>query len=385
MARVLVIDSDYDSAGTAIERALEAFPLDVRGKSVLVKPNILGSHPPDRHVDTHPAVVAALVSALEARGARVAVGDNPGVSGYGEVERCARASGLLEASRGTFVNLARDTVMVDLPGRGEKVNVSKLVLDADVLISVPKFKTHTLTGMTGAIKNSFGHVVGGNKARLHMRYGSPKRFSEMLVDVYRIRVPDLVIMDAVVGMQGNGPSAKTLYDVGKIIASDDGVALDAVAARMMGFHPHRVRMLSRAAELGLGAIDPSSIEVSGEAGRLGGFSRPVPAVPRLLGTGFIRVFFPDSGRPRFDVAEAACNSCGTCAGACPAGAIELSGGVPGWDYSRCIACYCCMELCPRQAIARHPTARTRALLFLRGHRADRHHADGPAPPGISSP
>lgn len=364
MARVLVLESDYESVEADVERIMSEFPLELEGKTVLVKPNMLGPYPPDSYVNTHPSLIRALVTRLRAAGALVTVGDNPGTQGYGAVARSAEVSRIADASMGAFENLSGSIESVALAGGRANVNVSKAVLDADLLISVPKFKTHTFTRITGAIKNSYGFLVGGDKARLHLEFPGYREFSELLVDVYRVRPPDLCIMDAVVGIQGNGPSNRSYYRAGKLLASDNGVAMDAVMARMMRMKPHKVRMLAYASEIGLGTIDVEGIVVNGNSEPLKGFRKPAPGVPQLLGSTWIGAFFPDLGHPRFDVDEDSCNGCGRCADACPAGAIRLQDGIPEYDYDRCISCFCCMELCEQQAISLHDTIRTRVYRLM---------------------
>ena len=136
------------------------------------------------------------------------------------------------------------------------VSVSKIAMEADFIISLPKFKTHGLTVITGAIKNSYGLLPGAQKAKLHKAAGNAERFHELLVDVFRLRVPDLFIVDAVVGMEGNGPASPDLREIGLILASDNAVAMDAVIATMMGCEPARLRFLQKAKEAGLGDYDP---------------------------------------------------------------------------------------------------------------------------------
>ncbi len=367
-AKVVVLEASYDDMRRAVDAALDRFELEVRGRTVLLKPNMLGVYEPESHANTHPSVIRALVERLRAGGADVVVGDNPGTSGYGAVERSATVSGIREASLGAFENIARDPVVVRLRGRDEEVSVSRRVLEADVVISVPKFKTHTYTRITGAVKNSYGYLVGGDKARLHLEYPGFNSFSEIVTEVYRLRPPDLVVMDAVVGIQGNGPQNRFLYRAGKLLVSDNGVALDSVMARMMGMKPERIRMLEYAEEIGLGPIAEDRIDVEGDASRLKRFRRPIPAVPQRFGAGWVKAFFPGISRPRFDVDEGLCDSCGSCARACPAGAVVVEDkGPPRYDYDRCIACYCCMELCPRTALSVHESLRMK-LYSLLGYR-----------------
>lgn len=364
MQRVLVADAKYEAIDGALDRVFEEFPLEVSGKTVLLKPNMLGCYVPESHVNTSPELVKALVERFRSAGGEVIVADNPGARGYGLVEKSGEVSGLSEAAMGAFKNISLEVEAVELPHSGVTVNVSRIVRQADVLVSVPKFKTHTLTGISGAIKNSFGFVVGGDKARMHRELGTYRDFSRMLVGVYQLRVPDLVIMDGVVGMEGNGPSGKDLYPVGKVLASDNGVALDAVMARMMGMRPEKIEMLEFARAMGLGETDISRIEVVGNGEPLSKFRRPMSTIPRLIPGALMERFYPDLDRPRFDIDPDACNSCRNCADICPGGAIAMEDGRPSYDYSKCISCYCCMELCPRQAIELHDSFRVRVYRRL---------------------
>jgi uncharacterized protein (DUF362 family)/Pyruvate/2-oxoacid:ferredoxin oxidoreductase delta subunit len=358
MSKVLVLDASYEEIDSALDRVLAEFPLDVGGKTVLLKPNILGPYAPESHVNTSPAIVKALVGRLRSAGATVTVSDNPGAHGYGAVDKSGKLSGIMEASMGAFESMSTPVETMRLPGKDLTVNVSRKVLDTDVLISLPKFKTHALTTISGAIKNSYGFIVGGEKTRLHKDFPNYRAFSEMLVDVYLFRVPDLVIMDGIVGMEGNGPSAKTLYNVGRILASDNGICLDSVMTHMMGLRPDRIPMLAHAHRRGLGEIDVSRIEVEGRAVPLKDFHAPGRA-PQLMPGRLIQMFYPDLDKPRFRVDPEACNACGNCSDVCPGGAIFIEEKRPRWDYSNCVSCYCCMELCSQQAIESRDSLRVR--------------------------
>ena len=165
----------------------------------------------------------------------------------------------MEAAKGYYQNIGNDSLQVDFnPDFMPTVSLSRIVLDADIIISLPKFKTHGLTVITGAIKNSYGFLPGAQKAKLHKAAGSPERFHEVIVDVFRLRVPDFFLVDAVVGMEGNGPASPDFRDIGLILASDNAVALDAVMATMMGCEPGRLRFLQKAKEAGLGDYDLES-------------------------------------------------------------------------------------------------------------------------------
>ncbi|GFK93204.1 Ferredoxin-2 [Fundidesulfovibrio magnetotacticus] len=353
MPIVMTRAADYQDCQDAVRRAFELFPLPLAGAKVMIKPNVLRPARPEEAVTTHPAVLEAVVRCVEEHGpACVTVGDNPGLHGYGANEASFERCGLMEAARGHYRNIGQDAVEVPFAeGYGGRLQVSRAVMESDVFISVPKFKTHGLTGITGAIKNSYGILPGAQKAQLHRLAGGHERFHHVVTDVFRLRAPDLVIMDAVLGMQGNGPASKDLRWVGRVLASDSSVALDAVMARMMGIDPARLPFLVRARDLGLGSFDHADVELDGELLLLEGFRHP-PLDDAAQGhADGLRRILEERALARPVVDAAACTGCGTCAAQCPAQALAMEDGLPVVDAQACIACYCCQEMCPEKAIA----------------------------------
>lgn len=352
MSKVLILDCpNYESVENKIDQVFKEFPREWKGKNVLVKPNMLNSRSPQSGSDTHPALVKAVTRRLLDAGAEVTVGDNPGTFGKSSNEECAKGSGIEEASLGRYINIGQDAVNVEIKSRfTQQLAVSKAVLDADIIVSLPKFKTHTLTQITGAIKNMFGIVVGGDKSRMHGISGSSKNFSELLVDIYQIRPPDLTIMDAVIGMEGNGPSSGNLRLIGNIIASEDSAAVDAVMTTMMGKRPEKIHILKVARERGLGEIDLSKMEIIGKLEAIKDFQMPstfLCNVAGRLGNNQIFRFFMER-KPVILPDE--CKGCGICAKSCPVGGITLVDKIPVINRKVCIKCYCCQELCPNDAV-----------------------------------
>jgi uncharacterized protein (DUF362 family)/NAD-dependent dihydropyrimidine dehydrogenase PreA subunit len=351
--KVLILEAAYDAAllQRRMQEVLDAFPLALDGKSVLVKPNLLGPWGGETGIITHPMVVRAVVDALEERGARVQVGDNPGLRGYGRVGQVGKTSGLKEMIGEEWVNITASPRRVPIKSRFiTETAVSAQVLDCDLLVSVPKFKTHVSTIITGAVKNSFGFLVGGEKARMHAVASRHRDFGELLVDIYELRVPDLVIMDAVTAMEGNGPSCEDIRDVGRILAARNGVALDTVMAEMMGIAADKVSTLVTAGERGLGPVRMEDIEVEGPLERIKGFKQP-STIPRMSWTAPVqRLIFSFIARQTLRVDPKRCTACRTCEKSCPVGAIEVD-GLPVFDTEKCTSCYCCYELCPEHAIS----------------------------------
>jgi uncharacterized protein (DUF362 family)/Pyruvate/2-oxoacid:ferredoxin oxidoreductase delta subunit len=351
-SRVLIHAADYENIRGAVDRAFEVFPLDVKGKKVLVKPNVLRASEAEEGIVTNPAVLRAVVEKVESLGpASLIVGDNPGLFNYGDNELSFQKTGLMEAAKGYYRNIGNESERVDFnPEYMKSVGVSRAVMEADIFISLPKFKTHGLTIVTGGIKNSYGILPGAQKARLHRAAGSPERFHEMIVEVFRLRVPDLFIVDAVVGMEGNGPASPDLRDIGLVLASDNAVALDAVIAAMMGLDPGRLRFLQKAKEMGLGEYDLDSIEIIGELARLPGFKLPPLGGEYIHDNEAVQAFVAKraSVLPKAD--PSLCTSCSNCVEHCPVSALRMEGAIPIVDSKTCISCFCCQEICPEKAM-----------------------------------
>ncbi len=353
MSKVMIHPATYENVHQAVDLAFELFPLKLRDKKVLIKPNVLRASEAKEGIVTNPAVLSAVVGKVEIMGAAsIVVGDNPGLFSYGANEESFIKTGLMEASRGHYQNIGNDSVKVAFNAEFlPAVSISRAVMEADIIISLPKFKTHGLTVMTGAIKNSYGILPGALKAMLHKAAGSPERFHEVVVDVFRLRVPDLFIVDAVVGMEGNGPASPNLRNIGLVLASDNAVAVDAVIATMMGCEPGRLRFLQKAKEAGLGDCDLKTVEIIGELKRLPGFKLPPLGGEALLRNESMQSMIHNRTilRPQADPAR--CTGCGTCVDHCPVSALAINGNLPQVDAGICIACFCCQEMCPEKAIA----------------------------------
>jgi len=353
MQSVMIHPASYRDCRAAVDRAFALFPTAIQGRKVLIKPNVLRPAHPEEAITTHPAVLEAVVDAVAARGpASIVVGDNGGLMAYGANEESFERCGLVQASRGYYKNVGLEAVEMPFdPAYGGKVSISKDIAQADVLISLPKFKTHGLTCLTGAIKNSYGLLLGAQKANFHKLSGGSAGFHEMLPLVYALRVPDLIIMDAVIGMQGNGPASTELRYIGRILASDNGVALDAVVARMMGVDPARIGFLVKALAMGLGDYREEAITIDGVFTAVEGFRTP-PLDQREIEAhrGNLDTLVDDrlARRPAADPEK--CSACGVCVAQCPQEALAFQGRIPVVDAGACIACYCCQEMCPEKAM-----------------------------------
>jgi uncharacterized protein (DUF362 family)/NAD-dependent dihydropyrimidine dehydrogenase PreA subunit len=352
MSSVMIHPATYENVRQAVDRAFELFPLELQGKKVLIKPNVLRASEAKEGIVTHPAVLRSVVEKVETmRPASIIVGDNPGLASYGANEEAFSKTGLLEAAKGYYQNIGNDSKKVAFnPDFMPTVSISQAVLDADIIISLPKFKTHGLTVITGAIKNSYGFLPGAQKAKLHRAAGSAERFHEMLVDVFQLRIPDLFLVDAVIGMEGNGPASPDLRTIGLILASDNAVALDAVMAMMMGCQPGQLRSLQKAKERGLGDYDLNTIELIGELRRIPDFKLPPISGEANLGNEFIQTAIRSRTIMHPLADPDLCTGCGTCVDQCPVSALSMINNIPQVDAETCITCFCCQEICPEKAI-----------------------------------
>ncbi len=382
----------------AVELSLGAGWKAAVREPVLVKPNVLSPHKPADGVCTHPAVLRAVLRLLQETGAKdISVGDSSGGSGTRSTatDKALEASGLADAARDMGARLRsfdhEKAVSVPNPrGPAHRTLVlAEPALEASRsgwLVSVPKLKTHALTLLTGAVKNLFGTVPGAAKRETHRQNPSPDSFADALVDIAIVLQPKLHVVDAVMAMEGEGPSGGPLVKLGLIVAGSDPVAVDAVLAAIAGVDPRKVPTIRLGGERGLGESSLARIEVVGvpvaeATGKR--FRLPVvSSVARLAPPGLVRaaVSFMVT-RPAFEADK--CKLCAVCAQNCPAGALQVRKGlrVPELDDERCIACFCCSELCPERAVYirwRNPVAR---VIFGTGRGARRGQPVGPATGG----
>ncbi len=352
MAKVMIRPATYENVRQAIDKAFEIFPISLAGKKVLLKPNVLRISEAKESIVTNPAVLRAVVDKVESMGpSAIVVGDNPGIFSYGSNEKSFATTGLMEAAKGYYQNIGNDSQKVAFkPEFMSEVSLSQAVLDADIIISLPKFKTHGLTVMTGAIKNSYGFLPGAQKAMLHREAGNPERFHELIVDIFRLRIPDFFIVDAIVGMEGNGPASPDLREIGLILASDNAVAVDAVIATMMGCEPGRLRFLQKAKEAGLGDFDINRIEIIGELKKLPGFKLPPLGGEANMSNEGLQTLIKGRTLLRPQTDPDLCNSCGKCVEQCPVSALSMCDNFPQVKADTCIVCFCCQEICPQKAI-----------------------------------
>lgn len=349
----------------ALERALE--PLGgmerfVRpGQTVLLKPNLLRKANPEEAITTHPALVRATALLVKKAGGKPIIGDSPGAAlahTRNTLLKLYRACGLERVAIETGSDLALEAgcQTVSLP-RGKTVKRIEIIdcaLQADVIINLPKLKTHSFTLLTGAVKNLFGVVPGLIKAAYHAKLPDLDDFSSMLVDITDFINPALTIVDGVWAMEGHGPSAGDRRESGLIVVGTSPAAVDAVLCRIIGIDPFSVATVRECVKRGLLKPDLSGIEIRGEtidSVRQENFK--IPPGRRHNFPGWMMPFMPVAKyllttRPRINRKK--CVGCGDCERACPVNVITMKNSKAEIKLSGCIRCFCCHETCPHRAI-----------------------------------
>ncbi|MCG6881008.1 MAG: DUF362 domain-containing protein [Deltaproteobacteria bacterium] len=376
MSKVLVMESSYENCAEAVERAFAAFPLEIAGKRVVIKPNALKPCNPDTDTAmvTHYKILEAVIKKVETLGPRkILVGDSVGTEFYGRSDEVCTEVRFKEVAGPYYTNMSKNLRMVKLMHPFEReVAVLADVLDAEVYISLPKMKTHGLTMTSGGIKNNYGLLSGAQKSWYHYYTVSPERFARILVEMFRLRPPDLVIMDAVLAMAGYGPASPITYPANKILASDDAAALDTVEARMIGFEPEQVPLLMLAREFGLGETRLENIQVEGNAATLPGYPKPEEppeasyAYKAGVGTGSTsRSYYRErvAFRPVIDVEKCRFKQgCNACMDICPTRALTSGKSSPNLAPDQCVLCSACKEVCEYGALELLPDSEIMARL-----------------------
>lgn len=376
MADVAIVRcADYAAVEEPLRQALElAGGLDwvQPGMKVALKVNLVSGGKPDSAITTHPALVAALARLLVARGAEVRVGDSPGGLYTAAFLNHIYAASGMTAVEETGARLNRDFSQREVlfpEGKTLRAFQYTAWLDwADAVINVCKLKTHGMMGMSCAAKNLFGVVPGTLKPEYHFRHSHPDDFADMILDLDDYVRPRMNVCDAVVGMEGNGPTAGTPRAVGAVLAARNPHALDLACAHIIGIRPGDVPTLAAAQRRGYIPDSAAALEIAGELFCVPGyrliqqrssieFMQALPGPLGPLAGKVMRRFL--RARPAVD--KAACVGCEQCARLCPAHAIQMRRARPHIDRRACIACFCCQEFCPKGAMYVKRTAIARVL------------------------
>jgi uncharacterized protein (DUF362 family) len=337
---------------------------------VLLKVNLIGPKASDSAAVTHAEFVRAMVRILKSRNCTVWIGDSSGgaIAGIAPTAQSFKVSGyekVAEEEGAEIKNFDREGVVAVQPQSqcGEMMYIAKPMFDADVVINLPKLKTHSAQIFSGAVKNVFGCIPGLRKAKYHKMAPEPSDFGQIICDIHQASKIQLHIMDGILAMQGEGPTAGKPYQANKILISEDPLALDAVAAKMVGIGLEDVPILETARKRSLGEGWLKNITLAGDYNkvpRLEGFKLPkrFGTVKKRNSKVLVKVIDFFSTHPRINLSK--CQKCNMCVESCPVGAIDRETKII--NYAACIDCMCCHELCMFKAVELKNSNRAAGLI-----------------------
>jgi len=350
-------DYEPERVGQAVRRAVDLLggisAFVKPGDRVLIKPNLLKACSPSGAVTTHPEILRAVIRLVREAGGKALVGDSPG---FGELRKVCERSGIMDVVLQEGATLAdmEEAVAVKNNGQFQRFEIARAVHEADLVLNLPKLKTHGMMTLTGAVKNLFGCIPGRRKVQWHFNTGVNRdAFARMLVELSALIKPRLTIMDAIVGMEGNGPGSGDPRPIGVVLAGQDPVALDVVSGAMVGVDPSLLYVVRAAAAAGIGETQLERIRILGaalESVMVSGFRLPPQEHLEWRVPEWTRGFLKDALTTRPVIDHARCIRCGICQGHCPQGAIDSAAGRLEIRYRNCIRCFCCQEFCPQGAI-----------------------------------
>ena len=327
-----------------------------KGNRVLLKPNLLYGKAPEKVVTTHPSIVKGMIKIVREAGGVPFIGDSPGVGGLRRTAEKAGIKGVADEMNCPLVEFDRPVLSTKGVGtQFKQLEIDQAVLDVDVIINLPKWKTHGQTLLTLGVKNLFGCIPGPRKALWHLRAGdNHKLFAQVLVDLYQAVKPPLTVLDGIVGMEGNGPNSGRPIPLGLILASNDALSIDQVVCDLLGISRRALPTNRVAFEQGIGR---DGIEVLGE--RVEDVKIPHFQFPPLSGAdwslpGFVRRALKNALSTKPVMEEGKCVLCNRCVEICPSKALERKEKGLIFDYGKCIRCFCCQEICSEGAITVEP-------------------------------
>jgi uncharacterized protein (DUF362 family) len=317
-----------------------------KGQKILLKVNLLNASEPSKAVVTNPLLVKKTAEAVLKNGGIPIIGDSPsGQFTKRRLKKVYEKGGYTAISRDLGIELNYDVTTKKIPiphgKRLKKSPICNFILQADTIIALPKIKTHSYMIMTLATKIMYGAVPGLTKAKYHSLYIKRSSFSDMLLDILSVVTPDLIIMDGIVGMQGQGPGSGIPVDLGVLLAAENPLSIDIAVCRMLNIEPVGIPVLKQAKIRGLWPKEISYPLLTPDDINYKNFILPTTADYLLTGK---------KTPQQSPFINTKCNTCGLCQEICPKQAITIPRKQTEINYAKCIKCYCCHEVCPEEAI-----------------------------------
>lgn len=342
---------NYENVKKAIEKSLNLIGkinFANKNEKILLKVNLLSAADKDLAITTHPTFVKSVAEFFLQKNAEVVIGEMSGIAT--DTRKAFKVSGIEEVAKELGIKtIAFDKVewqKVSINGEILKeILLPKIVIESKV-VSLPKLKNHSLTLLTGAVKNLYGAIPMQLRKEGHCR--SVDEFSELLLDIYSAIKPKLAIMDGIVGMEGSGPAHGVPKNANVVLASYDCIALDTVASAIVGYKEGQILITKKGEKRKLGIGSLRKIEILGEKlddVKIANWKkvRGVPYVPKGLARVVAKFIY---SRP--ELIKDKCTKCKECVKHCPIDAIEIN-DYPKIDRKKCLLCYTCQEICPKGA------------------------------------
>ena len=329
---------------------------------VFIKLNCVGPFEPEKAITTHPVFAKAIIQLVKEITPNITIGDNPATK---DLMYTLKKNGLYDVIQEENLEIINGKEFTTITNSNCHIysdfQVSKAMVDVDVMINLPKLKTHSLAYMTGAQKNLFGFIFGLNKAGWHVKASNPLEFGEAINDLYGAILDTyknkkiLNIMDGIVGLEGEGPSSGGLpKQASAILISPDGISLDRIAVEIVHLDVNKLFINNIGGQRGYGENNLDKITILGNS--LVDFQDVhfLPPKDSLgnLGLKMLRVKMIRNLLLEHPVVKhGECIKCGECAKICPPKAMTIKPGeFPRLDKSHCVRCWCCSEVCPQNAI-----------------------------------
>lgn len=366
----------------AMDKVIASFDVlkDIKeGTKVVIKANLVSAFSADKAVVTHPKLLKYLNDYLVNKGASVIIGDSPsGPFNSSSLDHIYKETGLDKINLNLNHNFNKISEVYNDAKVLKTFDYDEFLKDADIRINFSKLKTHAMMGMSACVKNLFGCIPGTTKLEYHYRFPSHDDFANMLVDINEYFKMEINIIDAIVGMEGNGPTMGDPKDIGCIICSTNPYALDYIASKIIGADSYSINTIKVSEERNL--FNPNKIELNDEIEKY-----LIKDFNLIKNKDSIR-FYSDSNNPftkivgkistkifenKPEVVKGKCIGCGKCARNCPNKAITIVNSKPVINRNKCIKCYCCQEFCPVGAMQVKTSKIAKALNHKKGKQNER--------------
>ena len=343
--------SEYENSKNALLSILSNFEClkKINSKSkVLIKANLVSALPPEKGATTNYLLLSFLVEYLKNKGAKVVIGDSPGGQyNKSHLDHISKITKMNETGAELNYNFNIKNTSDNKALFLKNFDYTSYIDDFDFKINFCKLKTHAMMKMSASVKNLYGTIPGLIKSEYHYRFPNHDDFANMLIDLNEYFKFDLNIVDAIIGMEGNGPTMGKPKKIGCIIASTNPYALDYICAKVINLNPNLVNTIVQSEKRGL--FNHNEITLNEDINKF--ITKDFELIENaidikfynhsLVGNVMSKVF---ENKPYCD--KNSCIKCQKCKNICPKKAITMEKGYPVIDREKCIKCYCCQEFCP---------------------------------------